>query len=103
MIAMDNKGLRLVESGADVEIQYVLGIKVEEGMALEPIAGQKNLFSNHFSENTEYTTLMINIVDTETDQPVFRASAYKKKSSYEDSQGELNQSINALLQSYPVR
>jgi len=103
MIAMDNKGLRLVESGADVEIQYVLGIKVEEGMALEQIAGQKNLFANHLSENTEYTTLMINIVDTEIHQPVFRASANKKKSSYEDSQGELNQSISALLQSYPSR
>jgi len=102
MIALDNKGLRLVEGGADLEVQYALGIKVEEGLSLEPIAGQKSHFSFRNSGDKEYVSLMINIVDIDTRQPVFRIAANRKKSAYEESQGQLNAGISSLLKSFPV-
>lgn len=102
MIALDNKGLRLVEGGADLEVQYVLGIKVEEGLKLEPITGQQSDFKFLDTADKEFTILMINIVDMDTRKPVFRISASKKKSSYEDSQGQINSAISSLLKSFPV-
>ncbi len=102
MIALDNKGLRLVEGGADLEIQYALGIKVEESLSLEPIVGQKSNFQYLNSGDKEFTVLMINIVDVDSHKPVYRITASKKKSSYEESQGQINAGISALLKSFPV-
>ncbi len=102
MIALDNKGLRLVEGGAHLEVQYALGIKVEESMSLEPIGDQKSQFRFMSPPGKEYITLMINVVDVDTKQPVFRITASKRKSTYEESQGQLNAGISALLKNFPV-
>ncbi len=102
MIALDNKGLRLVEAGAHLEVQYALGIKVEESMSLEPIGNQKSQFRFMNAPGKEFINLMINIVDVDTQQPVFRITASKRKSSYEESQGQLNAGISALLKNFPV-
>ncbi|MDQ7048480.1 MAG: DUF4136 domain-containing protein [Enterobacterales bacterium] len=102
MIALDNKGLKLVEAGAHLEVQYALGIKVEESMSLEPIGNQKSQFRFMNAPGKEFINLMINIVDVDTQQPVFRITASKRKSSYEESQGQLNAGISALLKNFPV-
>jgi len=102
MIALDNKGLRLVEGGAHLEVQYALGIKVEESMSLEPIGGKKSQFRFMGPPGKEFITLMINVVDVDTQQPVFRITASKRKSAYEESQGQLNAGISSLLKNFPV-
>lgn len=102
MIALNNKGMRLVEGGADLEVQYALGLKIEEDMSLEPIAGQKSNYKFLDQGNKEYIVLMINIIDFGSKKPIFRISASKKKSTYEESQGQLNEGISSLLRSFPV-
>jgi len=103
MIAMDNKGLRLVESNGDVEIQYVLGVKIEEAMALESDIAKRRHFSDSLAANKEFVTLAINIIDTNTAKPIYRVSVQKNKNILEGSQGQLNTSVSALLKNYPAR
>jgi len=103
MMALDNKGLRLVDHDADLEVQYALGIKREESLKLESVSGKPERFDYMSSDDKEYTTLMINIVDLTTEKAIFRIAATKKKSVYLESQRQLNDGISALLQSLPVK
>jgi len=102
ILSLDNKGLRLVSEGGDLEVQYALGIKREEGLRLEEISGQKERFDYSKSEDKEHTTIMINIVDTHIKKAIFRITASKKKSIYQESQGAINSGIKALLKKFPV-
>lgn len=102
MIALDNKGLKLVEHGADLEVQYALGIKREESLKLESVTGKPERFNYMRNDDKELTTLMINIVDLTTKKAVFRISATKKKSVYSEGQRQLNEGMAALLQALPI-
>lgn len=102
MMAMDDKGLSLVEDNADVDIQYALGLKVEEGMGLEPINGQSSETTAIKSENKEYSTLVINVMDVDTRKSVFKLAFNKNKHGYEESQSELNAEMKLLMSKYPA-
>jgi len=98
---MDSKGLRLIDVGGDLEVQYTLGLKREESLKLESISGKPEKYNYMDKDDKEYTTMMINVVDTSSKKPVFRISASKKKESYQESQGQLNAGISSLLQGFP--
>ncbi|MGB0496617.1 MAG: ATPase, T2SS/T4P/T4SS family, partial [Kangiellaceae bacterium] len=102
MMALNDKGLRLVEGHADLEVQYVLGIKVEEGLRLEPISGQRSNLKSIQTPDKEMIMLMINIIDNQSQKPVFRVTASKKKALYEENQGQLNKGLASLLVEFPV-
>jgi twitching motility protein PilU len=102
MMALDNKGLRLVNGGGDIEVQYALGIKREESLKLESISGKSDRYDYMNHEDKAYTTLMVNIVDTESKKAVFRVAARKKKATYQENQRELNAGVGVLLKNFPV-
>jgi twitching motility protein PilU len=102
MMALDSKGLRLVNQGGDLEVQYALGVKRIESLKLESISGKSERYNYMNNDDKEFTTLMINIVDTSSDKPVFRITATKKKSVYLESQRQLNEGLTSLLQPLPI-
>jgi hypothetical protein len=103
MMALNEKGLRIVEGHADLEVQYVLGIKVEEGLRLEPVSGQRSNIRSIQDPDKEMIMLMINIIDNQSQKPVFRVTASKKKALYEEDQGQLNKGLASLLSAFPVK
>ncbi len=103
MMALDNKGLRMVDHGADLDVQFALGIKVEESLKLEPVAGQKSQFNYIDANDKKFRILMINIVDIERKTAVYRITASKTRTAYEESQRELNVSISDLLKKFPIK
>ena len=103
MMALNDKGLRLVEGHADLEVQYVLGIKVEEGLRLEPVSGQRSNLKNIQNPDKEMIMLMVNIIDNQSQKPIFRITASKKKALYEENQGQLNKGLASLLSAFPVK
>lgn len=103
MMALDNKGLRLVDHDGDLEVQYALGIKRSESLKLESISGKPERFNYMNNDDKEYTTLMINVVDMSSKKAVFRLAATKKKSVYLESQRQLNEGMSALLQPLPIK
>jgi len=102
MMALNAKGLRLVEGHADLEVQYVLGIKLEEGLRLEPVSGQRSNLKNIQNPDKEMIMLMVNIIDNQSQKPIFRVTASKKKALYEENQGQLNKGLASLLSAFPV-
>jgi len=102
MMALDSRGLRLVNTGADIEVQYALGLKVEESLKLEPVAGQKHRAKFLDPLDKEFIVLMINVIDSASLEPIFRINASKRKSCYEGSQRQLNDTISSLLEKFPI-
>ncbi|MBV1907789.1 MAG: PilT/PilU family type 4a pilus ATPase [Kangiellaceae bacterium] len=102
MLALDSKGLRLVERNADLEVQYSFGKKREESLKLESISGKPERFNYMSSDDKEYTTLVITILDVSKEKAIFRISATKKKSVYSDSQRQLNEGMGSLLKVFPI-
>jgi len=102
MLALKDKGLRLVNDNADLEVQYILGVKKEDELELEPIEGRQARVEFTKNGNKELIVLMINIIDTSSGKPIYRISASKKSSVFEESQGNLNMGIASLLKPLPV-
>ncbi|TQV89852.1 PilT/PilU family type 4a pilus ATPase [Aliikangiella coralliicola] len=97
-----NRGLELKSKNTDLDVQYVLGLKVEEGLALEAIEGQQNNFEHFIPDAKEQAMLVINVLDNHTKKPIFRITAVREVSDYNESQQQLNAGIEELLKNLPV-
>jgi twitching motility protein PilU len=85
----------------DLEVQYILGLKSKKGLALEPIEEEVNPFAGLTTDTETHATLIINIVDTLRQKPVWRLTASTKLEGPIRSQEELNHDIATVLESFP--
>lgn len=100
--ALGQRGLELKTTNADIEVQYVLGLKVEESLALEEIEGQQNNFDHFIPETKEQAMLVINVLDNHSKKPIFRITAVRRVDDFHESQEQLNKGIAMLLTKLPV-
>lgn len=100
--ALNARGLELKSQDADIDVQYVLGLKVEESLALEAIEGQQNNFKHFIPETKEQAMLVINVMDNHNKKPIFRITAVRQVNDFNENQAQLNKGIAMLLAKLPV-
>lgn len=100
--ALKAKGLREVTGQADIQVQYVLGIKSTVGLGLEPVADEGESFNKYQPETEEHAMLVVNIVDSRTRKPVYRLTASRKLSDHRYDQDGLNRQFEKMLSSFPA-
>ena len=100
--AIAEKGLKLASKNTDIDVQYILGLKIEEGLALEMIDGQQNNFEHFIPETKEQAMLVINVIDNHTKKAIFRITAVRNVSDFNESQESINKGIALLLKKLPV-
>lgn len=100
--ALTRKGLNKNEATPDLDIQYVLGLKNMDGLSVIPIAGEGENFKNYVPPTEEHGMLVVNVVSTRTQKPVYRLTASRKTSDNAASQESMDQLLYKLLQSLPV-
>ena len=100
--ALRVKGLREVSGGADIQVQYVLGVKSTVGLGLEPVADEGDTFNKYQPETEDHAMLVVNIVDSRTRKPVYRLTASRKLSEHRYTQDALNREFEKMLASFPA-
>jgi len=100
--ALNSHGLHLSSHNADIDVQYVLGLKVEEGLALESIEGKQSNFEHFIPETKEQAMLVINVLDTRSKKPIYRITAVRKMADFGEPQASLDAGMTALLKDLPV-
>lgn len=99
---MEKKGLRQVASDPDLDMQFVFGIKKTKGLALEPIADEKEAFEQYEPETERHVMLVINAVDARSSKPVYRLTASRRESDKHLPQTEVNLLMEKLLATFPI-
>ncbi len=98
----NSRGLEFSANNSDIEVQYLLGLKVDEGLSLEPIEGQNSNLEYYIPTTREHALLMVNILDNHTRKPIFRITAIRKATDFNEQQHLLDESIATLLKGYPA-
>ncbi|MEJ2179026.1 MAG: PilT/PilU family type 4a pilus ATPase [Gammaproteobacteria bacterium] len=99
--AFKQKGYTLNHAFPDVDVQYVLGLKSKEGLTLTPLDDQHDPMTSVPVDTEHEATLVINIVDTKTDKPVWRLTAQTLLSGPLMSQDEANAGIADAMLDFP--
>jgi len=100
--ALVDKGYTHNESTADIDVQYVLGLKATKGLSLEPIRNEKSPLLTVPEDTDEQVTCVINIVDNINNKPVWRMTATRKISGPLKTQDEVNAEVAGLMAEYPA-
>ncbi|WP_455212422.1 DUF4136 domain-containing protein, partial [Kaarinaea lacus] len=96
-----DRGFAENQSSPDLDVQYILGLKSHKGLSLEPMDEEVNPFSEVPTDTETHATLIVNIVDTLRQKPVWRLTASTKLEGPIRSQEELNHDIATVLESFP--
>jgi twitching motility protein PilU len=96
-----DRGFTENQSGPDLDVQYIFGLKSKKGLSLEPIDEEINPFSKLSTDTETHATLIVNIVDTLRQKPVWRLTASTKLEGAIRSQEELNHDIATVLDNFP--
>jgi twitching motility protein PilU len=99
----EQKGLTYSPGEASIEVQFSYGIEDIKGFSLEPIDNESDQLSELSPDSDQQITLLINIIDTQTNNDVWRLQARHRATPEEPhkSQTEINAILLDLLQDYP--
>lgn len=102
VFALQQKGMRSVESDPDVDVQYAFGIKKMNALGLQPMPDEGPVFQHYEPETEEHAMLVVNIVDARTHRPVFRLTASRRRDQFEIPDDQLNREMQSLLAPFPA-
>ena len=99
----EQKGLTYSPGEASIEVQFSYGIEDIKGFSLEPIDNESDQLSELSPDSDQQITLLINIIDMQTNNDVWRLQARHRATPEEPhkSQTEINTILLDLLQDYP--
>lgn len=98
---LESKRFVRKESSPDLEVQFMVGLKSKKSLSLEPIAEEENPFSEVTTDTETHATLIINIIDTLKQKPVWRLTASTVLDGHLRTQQELNRDLFNVLDSFP--
>jgi twitching motility protein PilU len=98
----DAKGLAEDPSSADIDVQYIYGIKSTKDLKMEPVADEGNSFEYYRPQSKQHHMFVVNVVDLKTRKPIYRLTASRRKSESQATEAELNRIFVDLLKSLPV-
>ena len=99
--AMQDKGLHLDSQHPDLDLQYAFGMQSVQGMALEPIDHGEGREPDSAMEIKSKAKLVVTLVDTRFNKPIWRMTAQRCISGPLKNQAEINREIAQLMAEYP--
>jgi hypothetical protein len=98
--ALKSKGLREVQSGGDIAVQYVLGTKQAE-LALQRIENPVQANTDIETDTATHGILCVNIVDQQSGKSVWRVKASRKLVERQLTQESTNADCLELFAEFP--
>jgi len=98
---LTNKGLSQTQASPDLDVQFVVGLKSKKGLSLQPIGDETDPVETVSADSETHATLIINMVDTLKQKPVWRLTASTVLDSYQRSQEELNRDFAVVMDCFP--
>ncbi len=98
---LENKGFTNTNSSPDLDVQFFVGLKPKKGLSLEPIGEEINADSSVIPDSETHATLIVNIVDTLKQKPIWRLTASALLDKQMRTQEELNRDLLYVLSSFP--
>ena len=98
---LTQKGLSQTQSSPDLDVQFAVGLKSKKGLSLQPIGEESDPVEAVTTDNETHATLIINIVDTLKQKPVWRLTASTVLDDYQRNQEELNHDFAVVMDSFP--
>ena len=98
---LKSKGFTKTNTNPDLDVQFYVGLKPKKGLSLEPIDEEVD---SNYSANTEsetHATLIVNIVDTLKQKPIWRLTASALLDEQMRTQEELNRDLYRVLDCFP--
>ncbi len=99
--AFKKKGFQLNHAYADIDVQYVLGLKTKDGLSLTPMDDSNDPLNNVPVDTEHEATLVVTIVDTKSNKPIWRMTGQTVLSGPLMSQDEANAGIEDAMQNFP--
>jgi twitching motility protein PilU len=98
---LEKKGMQMVETDPDIDVQFVFGIKKAKALGLEQMPDE-GIYKNYEPETEEHAMLVINIVDTRTHRAVYRLTASRRLDDLVIPDKDLNHEMQSLLSTFPA-
>jgi twitching motility protein PilU len=98
---LESKGFTRTNSSPDLDVQFFVGLKPKKGLSLEPIGEEVNPDSAKNSDSETHATLIVNIVDTLKQKPIWRLTASAILDDQMRTQEELNRDLYRVLNDFP--
>jgi twitching motility protein PilU len=95
------KGLEFNNDDPDIEIQYALGLESAKKLNLKTIEHESDAIVDITPDDEKKGTLLLNIRDQNTRQPVWRINVSRPVSGPLLSQDEINRELTTILSDYP--
>ena len=99
--AFKQKGYRLEHATPDIDVQYMLGLKSNEGLSLTPLDDKYDPLTSVPVDTEHEATLIVNIVDTRTNKPVWRLTGQTVLNGPLMTQDEANAGIAEAILDFP--
>ncbi len=98
--ALEARGLTYLESNADIEVQYAGGVKSTQAVDLKPVSVGSAVYTSHDVVSQTRATLVINILDTKTNESVWRSSGSRVIGEDKVPQAKINSSLETIFQNF---
>lgn len=98
---LEKKGMQIVDTDPDVDVQFVFGIKKTKALGLEQMPDE-GIYNNYEPETEEHAMLVVNIVDTRTHRAVYRLTASRRRDDLVIPDKDLNREMQSLLSTFPA-
>ena len=99
--AFKKKGFQLNHASADLDVQYILGLKTKEGLTLTPMDGIHDPLDSAPIDTEHEATLVVTVVDTKTNKPIWRMTGQTVLSGPLLSQDEANAGMVEAMDKFP--
>jgi|GEM_PF-19855 len=96
-------GFTRTNSSPELDVQFIVGLKSKKGLCLEPIGEEVNPNASLIPDSETHATLIVNIVDTLSQKPVWRLTASTVLDNHLRTQDELNRDLFNVLDCFPPR
>ena len=98
---LESKGYTKTNTSPDLDVQFFVGLKPKQGLSLEPIGDEVAPNSSPVTASETHATLIVNIVDTLKQKPVWRLTASALLDKQLRTQEELNHDLYHVLSNFP--
>ncbi|MGD8938885.1 MAG: DUF4136 domain-containing protein [Gammaproteobacteria bacterium] len=98
---LKSKGFTKTNTNPDLDVQFYVGLKPKKGLSLEPIDEEVDSDYSATTDSETHATLIVNIVDTLKQKPIWRLTASALLDEQMRTQEELNRDLYRVLDCFP--
>ena len=98
---LQDKGLVLNSRHPDLELQYAFGVESVRGLSIEPIENPADLLSEDHADMQLKGKLLISVIDTETEKPVWQLKVERCLDGPLATQDQIDAEFTRLFEAFP--